>query len=126
MEVRPGQSCQILMEADGPSPSGCTTQGPRSVHRVAQEFESLLISQLLKSMKQGALGEEGGGSNDSVMQYAQESMARVLSQNGGIGMASVVERALTQKSSEIPSSVAASAKAASAESKVGGFGLVRG
>lgn len=100
MEVRPGQSCQILMEANGPSPSGCATQDPRSVHRVAQEFESLLISQLLKSMKQGALGGEDSGADESVMQYAQESMARVLSQNGGIGMASVIERALTQKSSE--------------------------
>lgn len=125
MEVRSAESCQLRIEANGPSSSRCTPNDPKSVHRVAQEFESLLISQLLKSMKQGALGEEGG-SNDSVMQYAQESMARVLSQNGGIGMASVVERALTQKSSEIPSSVAASAKAASAESKVGGFGLVRG
>jgi Rod binding domain-containing protein len=100
MEIRSDQSCQIQVQANGPRSSGCTTQDPKNVHRVAQEFESLLISQLLKSMKQGALGEEGSGANDSVMQYAQESMARVLSQNGGIGMASVVERALTQRSSE--------------------------
>lgn len=104
MEVKTGQSCQILMEANGPRSSGCTTKDASSVHRVAQEFESLLISQLLKSMKQGALDEESGGANDSVMQYAQESMARVLSQNGGIGIASVVERALTQRSSEAANS----------------------
>lgn len=110
MEVRPDQSCQILMEANGPRSSGCTTTDPKSVHRIAQEFESLLISQLLKSMKQGALGEEDSGANDSVMQYAQESMARVLSQNGGIGMANVIERALTQKSSEAPISAPSSSK----------------
>jgi Rod binding domain-containing protein len=114
MEVRSNQSCQVLMEANGPRSSGCTTKDPKSVHRVAQEFESLLISQLLKSMKQGALGEEGGGANDSVMQYAQESMARVLSQNGGIGMASVIERALTPQSPEAQNSAAPS----SAESLV--------
>jgi Rod binding domain-containing protein len=96
------------MEANGPRSSGCTTTDPKSIHRVAQEFESLLISQLLKSMKQGALGEEDSGANESVMQYAQESMARVLSQNGGIGIASVIERALTPKGSAAPTSVASS------------------
>lgn len=118
MEVRSDQSCQVLMEANGPRSSGCATKDPKSVHRVAQEFESLLISQLLKSMKQGALGEEGGGANDSVMQYAQESMARVLSQNGGIGMASVVERALTQHSSEVQNPAAPSSKESLAVSKL--------
>lgn len=90
------------MEANGPKTSGCTVKEPKGVHRVAQEFESLLISQLLKSMKQGSLSEEDNGANDSVMQYAQESMARVLSQNGGVGIASVVERALTPKGSTSP------------------------
>jgi Rod binding domain-containing protein len=108
MEVRSDQSCQLLLEANGPRSSGCTTKDPKSIHRVAQEFESLLISQLLKSMKQGALSEEGAGANDSVMQYAQESMARVLSQNGGIGMASVIERALTPKGPDAQNSGASS------------------
>jgi Rod binding domain-containing protein len=117
MQVRPDQSCQILMEANGPKASGCATTDPKSVHRVAQEFESLLISQLLKSMKQGALGEEDSGSNESVMQYAQESMARVLSQNGGIGMASVIERGLTQKSSETPTSAPPSSRESLTPSK---------
>lgn len=102
MQVGSDASCQLLMEANGPRSSGCTARDPRSVHRVAQEFESLLITQLLKSMKQGALSEEDKGTNESVMQYAQESMARALSQNGGIGIAGVVERALTQKSTSMP------------------------
>jgi Rod binding domain-containing protein len=117
MEVRPEQSCQMLMEANGPRSSGCSTKDPKSVHRVAQEFESLLISQLLKSMKQGALGEEDSGANDSVMQYAQESMARVLSQNGGMGMASLIERTLTQKSSGAPNSAPSSSNDALSPSK---------
>jgi Rod binding domain-containing protein len=117
MEVRPEQSCQMLMEANGSRSSGCSTKDPKSVHRVAQEFESLLISQLLKSMKQGALGEEDSGANDSVMQYAQESMARVLSQNGGMGMASLIERTLTQQSSAAPNSAQATSNDALSPSK---------
>jgi Rod binding domain-containing protein len=110
MQVGSNTSCQLLLEANGPRSSGCTANDPKSIHRVAQEFESLLISQLLKSMKQGALSEEDDGANDSVMQYAQESMARVLSQNGGIGMASVIERALTQKVTSAPNPAVPSAK----------------
>ncbi len=117
LEVRSEQSCQLRMEANGPKSSGCVPKDPKNVHRVAQEFESLLISQLLKSVKLGGLGGESDGASDSVMQYAQESMARVLSQNGGIGMASVVERALTQKDSEAPTSVDPSSKEALAASK---------
>lgn len=105
MEVRTDQSCQLLLAANGARSSGCSRNDSKSVHRVAQEFESLLISQLLKSMKQGALSEEDGGANDSVMQYAQESMAQVLSQNGGMGIANVVERALTQRSPEADKAV---------------------
>jgi Rod binding domain-containing protein len=108
MDICSDHSGQMLIQANGPTSPGVATKDPRNVHRVAQEFESLMISQLLKSMKQGALGEEDSGANDSVMQYAQESLARVLSQNGGIGMASVIERALTQRSSEAQSSAAPS------------------
>lgn len=110
MQVGSNTSCQLVLEANGPKSSGCTANDPKSIHRVAQEFESLLISQLLKSMKQGALSEEDGGTNDSVMQYAEESMARVLSQNGGIGMAGVIERALAQKDTAAPDSASPSAK----------------
>lgn len=110
MQAGSATSCQLLLEANGPRSSGCTSKDPKSVHRVAQEFESLLISQLLKSMKQGALSEEDSGANDSVMQYAEESIARVLSQNGGIGMAKVIERALTQKDSEAPVSAVPATK----------------
>ena len=97
MEIRADQSCQLRIDANGSKSTGCAPTDHNGIHRVAQEFESLLISQMLKSMKPGALGDEDGGSSDSIMQYAQESMARVLSQNGGLGMTKVIERALSQK-----------------------------
>lgn len=110
MQIAANPSCQMQVEANGPRSSGCTTKDPKSIHRVAQEFESLLISQLMKSMKQGDLTEEEKGANDSVMQYAQESMARVLSQRGGLGIAKVVERALTQKDAVAPGTAVSSVK----------------
>ena len=105
MQIAPDTFCRIRTEATSVRPSGCATRDPQGVHRVAQEFESLLISQLLKSMNAAGLGEEGEGANGSVMQYAQESMARALSQRGGIGIAGVVERALTQQAQAQPPAV---------------------
>lgn len=87
-------SCQIRIEANGPQTSGCTSKDPRSIHTVAQEFESLLIGQMLKSVKLGELSEDGNGTNGSMMEFARENLARLISQNGGIGMAHFLENAL--------------------------------
>jgi Rod binding domain-containing protein len=89
-------SCQIRIEAKGPQTSGCTSQDPHSIHAVAQEFESLLIGQMLKSVKLGELSEDGNGTNGSMMEFARENLARLISQNGGIGMAHFLENALNQ------------------------------
>jgi Rod binding domain-containing protein len=89
-------SCQIRIEAKGPQTSGCTSQDPHSIHAVAQEFESLLIGQMLKSVKLGELSEDGNGTNGSMMEFARENLARLISQNGGIGMAHFLENALNR------------------------------
>ncbi len=95
-------ACQIRIEANGPQTSGCTSKDPRSIHTVAQEFESLLIGQMLKSMKLGELGEDGNGTNGSMMEFARENLARLISQNGGIGMAHFLENALNQAGAAAP------------------------
>ncbi|MGC9999451.1 MAG: hypothetical protein ABSE21_05090 [Bryobacteraceae bacterium] len=89
-------SCQIRIEANGPQTSGCTSKDPRSIHTVAQEFESLLIGQMLKSVKLGELSEDKNGTNGSMMEFARENLARLISQNGGIGMAHFLENALNR------------------------------
>lgn len=91
-------ACQIRIEANGPQSSGCTSKDSRSIHKVAQEFESLLIEQMLKSAKLGELSEDGNSASGSMMALAQENLARLISQNGGIGMAQFLEKALNQTS----------------------------
>ena len=86
------------MEANGPKASGCAAQDPAGVHRIAQEFESLLIGQLLKAMQPHESSPEANGASSSVFEYAQESLARVMSQNGGLGLAKLIEQGLSQQS----------------------------
>lgn len=102
MPIGPESACQLRIEANGPQTSGCSSNDPRSIHKVAQEFESLLIGQMLKSMKLGELSGDGNGANASMMEFAQENLARLISQNGGIGMAHFLENALNQTGATTP------------------------
>jgi Rod binding domain-containing protein len=89
-------ACQLRVEANGPRTSSCPAGDPRSLHQVAQEFESLLIEQILKSVKLGEMSEDSNGTGGSMMELAQENLARLISQNGGLGVGHFLETALNQ------------------------------
>jgi Rod binding domain-containing protein len=58
-----------------------------------RQFEALLISQMLKSMRDSEGGWLGTGEDEassSAMEYAQEMFAQSLSANGGLGLANLV------------------------------------
>lgn len=99
VDSTPG-SCQILLDANGGHSSGCRANDPGTTHKVAQEFEALLIGQLLKAAKFNALGDSSAPGSDTMMDYAQESLARLLSQQGGLGLAPMIEAGLKQSDSQ--------------------------
>ena len=72
---------------------------PARILDAAKQFESLLISQMLKSMQDSQGGFMGSGqeSDSAVMQYGQEAFAQAMSANGGLGLAHMVAQGL-QKS----------------------------
>lgn len=73
---------------------------PAKVKDAAKQFESLLIAQMLKSMRDsegGWLGTGGDESSSSAMEYAQESFAQALSARGGLGLAAMVEKGFLPK-----------------------------
>lgn len=63
---------------------------PSDLQRVAKEFESMLVRQLLNAAK---LGEGGGGYAD----MAVTSLADGINQAGGVGLARQIERALARQ-----------------------------
>ena len=71
------------------------------IHKAAQQFESLLVGEMLKSAREDSSdGWLGGGEStgdDSAMSMAESQLANTLSQNGGLGLTSVIERSLSRQ-----------------------------
>ena len=73
---------------------------PAKIRDAAQQFESLLIGQILKEVSASAqssgLGEEDSASG-SMMEMAQEHLASAIATRGGFGLTAMVMRGLEQK-----------------------------
>jgi Rod binding domain-containing protein len=67
----------------------------------AQQFEALLIGQLLKATHQegsdGWLGSGEDAAGSQAIAFAEESLARVLAAQGGLGLARQIVQQLAPK-----------------------------
>ncbi len=71
--------------------------------KVASEFEALLIGQIIQSMSSSVGGGIWGGedpSANSMIEFAQEHLAKSIAAGGGLGLAKIVREGLRQKSSD--------------------------
>ena len=78
--------------ASAPAP-----RDPARVHDAAQQFEALLLGQMLRTERQSGSGWLGSGEDASaecVTDYAEQQFAAVLAQNGGLGIATLVAKGL--------------------------------
>lgn len=83
--------------ADAPAPS------PAKLHEVAQQFEALLIGEMLKSIQAAAKdssGDDDGddAAGDSTMDMAQSQFAQSIAQQGGLGLTHMIETGLAKDS----------------------------
>lgn len=72
---------------------------PGKVRDAAQQFEALLIGQILRSAREGGSGWLGSGedpSGDCASDFAEQQFASTLAQQGGFGLASLIEGGLTR------------------------------
>jgi Rod binding domain-containing protein len=78
-----------------------TKDNPAKILRAAQQFEALLIAQMMKSMHDsegGWLGTGGDESGSSAMEYGQEVFAQSMASNGGLGLAPLIAAGLQKPS----------------------------
>lgn len=74
--------------------------GPKeSVARLqeaAQEFEALLLAQMLKAMREerGWMGTGEDSTSASMLEIAEEHLARLMAAQGGLGLADLIEQGL--------------------------------
>ena len=103
---RGGPISGIGMDATLDAPSGARAgnrDDPEKIHKAAQQFESLLISQILKTSHDDSEGWLGTGDDQaasSAMGIAEEQFAQALSARGGLGLASLIEKGLTKSTNE--------------------------
>ena len=76
---------------------------PEKVKGAAQQFEALLIGQMMKSMRDSEGGWLGTGSDESAssaMEYGQEIFAQAMAKSGGLGLANLVSQGLSKPASD--------------------------
>lgn len=90
-------------------PSGDTIAGtggamdpskrPRNLPEAAQQFESLLIAELLRMSHSEEVGWLGSGEDSTAspaMGMAEESLAQAISSHGGLGLSKYVVQSLSK------------------------------
>ncbi|MDQ2843479.1 MAG: rod-binding protein [Acidobacteriota bacterium] len=84
---------------------------PKRIHEAAQQFESLLIGEMLKSARSassdGWLGSGESTGDDSAMDMAESQLANALASSGGLGLASTIERVMNKTTSQKTADTAA-------------------
>jgi len=69
------------------------------VKEIGAQFEALLVAQMLKQVRESGSGGWMGGGDDqagsTMVAAAEEMMAQALAAQGGLGLAGLVEKALT-------------------------------
>jgi len=79
------------------APSPHAPDDPAKVHDAAQQFEALLIGQILRSEREsgdGWLGSGGDSASDCATDYAEQQFATLLARQGGLGLASLISTGL--------------------------------
>ena len=75
------------------------TDSPAKIHDAAQQFEGLLLAQMLGSIHQG--GGWLGSSDDSssaATGFAEQQLAGMIAQKGGLGLSSMISDGLQRES----------------------------
>jgi Rod binding domain-containing protein len=83
--------------ADGLKPGKDTNA---RLGEAARQFEALLLAQILKSARQSSSGGPEGGTDAAggcAMEYAEEQVAELLAQRGGLGIANVLVTGLRKE-----------------------------
>jgi len=73
----------------------------RRLKQAATDFEGLLIAQLLRHARQdgdgGWMGTGEDKSSESMMEMAEESLARMMASQGCLGLASLMQQGVAQQ-----------------------------
>lgn len=94
-----------IATATQPHVTGDSTANPSpaKLHSVAQQFEALLIGEMLKSVHEAAKDadgddDDGDSAGESAMDMAQSQFAQSIAMQGGLGLSHLIETGLAKDS----------------------------
>lgn len=80
--------------------AGKNPNDPKVRKELGQQFEALLVGQMLRSMREGGAANWAGGEEDGaglgLIELAEQQLALAMAASGGLGLARLVEQALPQ------------------------------
>ncbi len=76
------------------------TDSPEKIQDAAQQFESLLLSQILSTVHEngGWLGSGGDSSSGAATGFAEQQLAGMIAQKGGLGLSGMIAAGLSRQS----------------------------
>ena len=77
-------------------PESRPIDSPGKVQGAAQQFESLLLSQILRTERESGNGWLGSADDagDCAMEFAEQQFASIMAQQGGLGLAKLIAAGL--------------------------------
>jgi Rod binding domain-containing protein len=67
---------------------------PSQVQDAAQQFEALMIGQMLRSVREAARDDDSDSSGETMMDLADQQLSQLLARNGGLGLAQMIVKGL--------------------------------
>jgi Rod binding domain-containing protein len=80
--------------SQGPPPK---SDSPATVQDAAQQFEALLLSQILRSVRESSGWGGSDTAGECATDFAEQQFARVLAQQGGLGLAALISAGIEGK-----------------------------
>lgn len=85
-------------------PTTPKTESSSDIAKAAQEFECLFVTEMLRRTREESggswMGGETSAGSDAVMEFAEQHMAKAISQKGAFGISRMIQESLLKKSSE--------------------------
>jgi peptidoglycan hydrolase FlgJ len=96
----------IFAGAGAMTATGVTGLGrPKNLEEAANQFEALLVGQMMRSMREssegGWLGGGGDPSGSALTEMAEEHLAKAITTNGGMGLAKVIRGQLAKDPTQV-------------------------
>jgi peptidoglycan hydrolase FlgJ len=81
------------------SASAAQGDSPAKIHDAAQQFEALLLGQILESARQsgGWLGSGDDSASGCATSFAEQQLAAMMARQGGFGLSKLIEQGLKSR-----------------------------